>query len=158
MTVRNAEAPNEVGDVGDVGDVFLVGFWCKDDHGQPAAEVRERAYPTHIKKIFELGVNDGGFVDTILRGLTSHWGGGACINAEFIVETRAVNAFSSEGVPVFVDNRCEAVAVFEVKCWGNSITLSNSAWYCLALQRMQLVQLMKKLKLLIVWRRRVEQP
>ena len=46
-TVEDPEAPDEVVDV---GDVFLVWFWGKDNHGEPATEARKSADPAGVKE------------------------------------------------------------------------------------------------------------
>ena len=81
-----------------------MGFGGKDNLGEPAAEVGEDADPSHIQEGGELVFHDDGLVDSVPGRSAGNRCGRACVNAELVVEDRAVDAGGGEGVPVGLDD------------------------------------------------------
>ena len=86
----------------------MVGFWSKDDHGEPARKASVITDPSHIEELLDLGFHDGGFVDAVAGRPAGNGFGGICIKAKFKVKYWPVDAGGDERVPVGVDDGREA--------------------------------------------------
>ena len=66
------------------------------------------ADPAHREKVVELLLHDARFMDTIPGWATGDRVSIASVDAEFIIQDRAADADGNEGIPVILDNGCEA--------------------------------------------------
>lgn len=74
-----------------------------------------------------MSVDHGRFVDAVTWWATGDWFRRPGVDAEFVIEDRATNAFRGEGVPVVLDDGGETTGVIRVEvCWETDGLGENS--------------------------------